>query len=50
MANGGQVLLEAASFDLVKDHHEELGAVDHHGYNDRTLVGRAGLRSLWTCW
>ncbi|KAI8476209.1 MAG: hypothetical protein J3K34DRAFT_271511 [Monoraphidium minutum] len=46
MANGGQVLLDAATFERIKDSQEELGAVDHHGYNDRQLAGVAGPASL----
>lgn len=45
--NGGQVLIDAATFDQVKDRLQELGAVDHYGYNDRLLVRREQHRSLF---
>lgn len=40
MANGGQVLLEAVTFNAVRDRLTELGQVDHNGYND-SLHGTA---------
>lgn len=40
MANGGQVLLEAVTFNAVRDRVTELGHVDHNGYND-SLAGTA---------
>eukprot|EP00775_Hariotina_reticulata_P007249 gene7249-7462_t len=36
-ANGGQVLLEAATFDAVRDRLTELAIVDHNGYNDKLM-------------
>ncbi|KAI8472451.1 MAG: hypothetical protein J3K34DRAFT_519781 [Monoraphidium minutum] len=41
MANGGQTLVDSETFAQIKD-QPSLGAVDHHGHNDRLLVERAG--------
>lgn len=45
MGHGGQVLIESATFDQVKHRNAELGAIDHHGYDDRLLVSYQDLRS-----
>eukprot|EP00775_Hariotina_reticulata_P011160 gene11160-11310_t len=37
LAHGGQVLLEAATFEAVRDRLSELGIVDHKGYYDKLL-------------
>jgi hypothetical protein len=46
LGNGGQVLIDSATFDQVKDRLQELGAVDHYGYNDRLLVRREQGRTF----
>jgi hypothetical protein len=48
MANGGQVLVDSLTFSQVKD-NRDLGAVDHHGYNDQLLMAAAGAGSLMSC-
>ncbi|KAI8463865.1 MAG: nucleotide cyclase [Monoraphidium minutum] len=53
MARGGQVLIEDGTFEAaVKDRREELGAVDHHGHDDRLLVSSKGGAAArwWRCW
>eukprot|EP00878_Enallax_costatus_P019307 GHUV01020367.1.p1 GENE.GHUV01020367.1~~GHUV01020367.1.p1 ORF type:complete len:869 (+),score=259.19 GHUV01020367.1:252-2609(+) len=51
MANGGQVLLEANTFAVVRDRLTELGTVDHRGYNDklRATASRAVMRQQTSC-
>eukprot|EP00775_Hariotina_reticulata_P005600 gene5600-5838_t len=41
MANGGQVLLEAATFAAVNNWLTELSTVDHKGYNDALITRMA---------
>jgi hypothetical protein len=48
MANGGQVLIDSATFDVIKD-HRDLAAVDHHGYNDTLLLHAAGALDPLSC-
>ena len=48
MANGGQVLVDYATFDEIKD-HRDLAAIDSRGYNDKRLVETAGAPSLACC-
>jgi hypothetical protein len=48
MANGGQVLIDSATFDAIKD-HRDLAAVDHHGYNDTLLLHAAGALDPLSC-
>lgn len=38
MANGGQVLMESSTADVVRAWLTDLGAVDHKGYNDKLLT------------
>jgi hypothetical protein len=40
LGNGGQVLIDGPTFEQIKDRVQDLGAVDHYGYNDRMLVRR----------
>eukprot|EP00775_Hariotina_reticulata_P007361 gene7361-7572_t len=57
MAVGGQILLEAQVFAAICDWLEELGSVDHRGYNDRlattfrppfgTSTGKPWKRTWW---
>jgi hypothetical protein len=44
MANGGQVLMEAATFVAVHNWLAELSSVDHKGYND-ALIKRTSAQS-----
>lgn len=37
MANGGQVLMESRTADAVRDWLDDLGCVDHKGYDDKLL-------------
>lgn len=45
MANGGQVLLEANTFNGVKNRLTEVGTIDHRGYNDKLRANAS--RALW---
>jgi hypothetical protein len=51
LANGGQVLLDAETFERVKG-DRALSAVDQHGYNDALIASRAArgpLAALLCC-
>jgi hypothetical protein len=51
LANGGQVLLDAETFERVKG-DRALSAVDQHGYNDALVASRAArgpLAALHCC-
>jgi hypothetical protein len=37
LASGGQVLMDAATFDSIKGVLGMLGTLDHRGYNDKLL-------------
>lgn len=43
MANGGQVLMEAATYVAVHNWLAELSTVDHKGYNDALIKRAADL-------
>lgn len=51
IANGGQVLLEANTFHIVRNRLTELGTVDHRGYNDklRASASRAVMKQQTSC-
>jgi hypothetical protein len=48
LANGGQVLLDAETFERVKG-DRALSAVDQHGYNDALIASRAARGPLHCC-
>ena len=45
--NGGQILMEAVTFALVKDRMHEFGAVDHNGINETLLAQQQ--RAMLSC-
>eukprot|EP00775_Hariotina_reticulata_P011064 gene11064-11220_t len=43
IANGGQVLLDEATCDAIRDRLPELGCIDHKGFNDKLLGSTAAV-------